>query len=149
MLGGPLVTFDQLATPTPELKKLKGGWVVGGYLSSWLPATVPATLKTGFKVVQDILPNSLTDGADALLPAAAWAEKDGTWENYAGRIQAFTAAIAPPEGARRDGDVYYKLLGRTGLYNPEVVRQEMGEPFAAVKVPADDVVEPAPEFVEL
>ena len=62
---------------------------------------------------------------------------------------AFTAAVAPLEGARRDGDVYYKLLGRLGLYNAEVVRQEMGEPFAAVKVPADDAVEPAPEFVEL
>jgi NADH-quinone oxidoreductase subunit G len=149
MLGGPQATFDQLASPTPEMKKLKGGWSVGGYLSTWLPATVPPTLKTGFKVVQDILPTSLTDGADALLPSAAWAEKDGAWENYAGRIQAFTAAVAPLEGARRDGDVYYKLLGRTGLYNAEVVRQEMGEPFAAVKTPADDVVEPAPEFVEL
>jgi NADH-quinone oxidoreductase subunit G len=149
MLGGPQATFGQLATPTPEMKKLKGGWVVGGYLSAWLPATVPATLKGGFEVVQDILPNSLTDSADVLLPAAAWAEKDGTWENYAGRIQPFTAAITPPEGARRDGDVLYKLLGRTGLYNAEVVRQEMGEPFAGVKTPADDAVEPAPEFVEL
>ena len=27
------------------------------------------------------------------LPAAAWAEKDGCWENHAGRIQAFSAAI--------------------------------------------------------
>jgi hypothetical protein len=25
----------------------------------------------------------------------------------------------------------------------------MGEPFAGVKTPADDAVEPAPEFVEL
>ena len=84
-----------------------------------------------------------------LLPSAAWAEKDGCWENYAGRIQAFTAAVPPPEGARRDGDVYYKLLGRPGLYNAEVVRQEMGEPFASVKVPAEEKNEPAPQFVEL
>jgi len=101
------------------------------------------------KVVQDILPNKLTGSADALLPAAAWAEKDGVWENHAGRLQAFSAAVTPPAGAMREGDVYYKLLGRTGLYNAEAVRQEMGEPFASVKTPDQQVEEPAFDFVEL
>ena len=110
---------------------------------------MPAALKGGFRVVQDILPNSLTDAADVLLPAAAWAEKDGCWENHAGRIQPFAAAIQPPEGARREGDTYYKLLGRPGLYNAEAVRQEMGEPFAAVKLAADKEEVPAFEFAEL
>ena len=58
-------------------------------------------------------------------------------------------AIAPPEGVVREGDVYYRMLGRTGLYNAEIVRAEMGAPFAAVKVPARDAKEPAFEFVEL
>src|SRR3954470_19728584 len=39
MLGGPKATFDEMvAAASPELKKLKGGWIVGGYLSSWVPA---------------------------------------------------------------------------------------------------------------
>jgi NADH-quinone oxidoreductase subunit G len=149
MLGGPSATFEQLSQPNEQTAKLKGGWMVGGYLSAWIPPEMPALLKSGYRVVQDILPSSLTESADVLLPAAAWAEKDGCWENYAGRIQAFVAAVAPPEGARREGDVYYKLLGRPGLYNAEAVRQEMGEPFAAVAVPAEPSEEPAPQFAEL
>jgi NADH-quinone oxidoreductase subunit G len=159
LLGGPSATFDEFVAgtktlpkgaPTTTLSKLKGGWILGGYLSAWLPAQLPDVFKgASVRVVQDILPSTLTDGAHALIPAAAWAEKDGCWESHAGRIQAFSAAIAPPEGARREGDVYYQLLGRPGLYNAEVVRREMGEPFASVKVPSREASEPASEFVEL
>jgi NADH-quinone oxidoreductase subunit G len=106
-------------------------------------------LPKGFKIVQDILPSSLSDKADILLPAAAWAEKDGSWENFAGKIQPFLAAVPPPEGARREGDVYYKLLGRSGFYIAEDVRREMGEPFMSIALPQAGVAEPAPEFVEL
>ena len=149
LLGGPRISFDDLAAPGAEVKQLKGGWIVGGYLAKWTPTVLPAVLRSGFRVVQDILPNSLTDAADVLLPAAAWAEKGGCWENFAGKIQPFAAAVMPPEGARREGDVYYKLLGRPGLYDADTVRQEMGEPFAKVKLPAADVEEPAFEFAEL
>jgi NADH-quinone oxidoreductase subunit G len=148
LLGGPGTTFDKLAQ-APQAKKLKGGWTVGHYLSPWVPADVPAPLKGGFRVVQDILPNRLTEQADVLLPSAAWAETEGCWENHAGRIQAFAAAVPPPEGARRAGDVYYTLLGRSGLYNAQAAREEMGEPFAAVTLPTKKADEPAPEFVEL
>jgi NADH-quinone oxidoreductase subunit G len=143
MLGGPTATLGDLEKSTT----LKAGWIVGGYLSNWISDQLK--LPRGFKVVQDILPNSLTEKADVLLPAAAWAEKDGCWENFVGKIQAFTAAIAPPDGARREGDVYYKLLGRAGVYNAEIVRKEMGEPFAAVVVPSENFAEPAMEFAEL
>ena len=150
MLGGPTVTWDDFVKgATDELKKLKGGWIVGGYLSSWLPKDLPPQFKRGFKVVQDILPSSITDSADVLLPSAFWAEKAGCWENYAGKIQAFDAAIPPLFGAIREGDVYYKLLGRSGFYNAEDVRAEMGEPFAAAKLPKEHAPEPAFEFVEL
>ena len=150
MLEGPVATFEELTKAEhAELKALKGGWIVGGYLSNWLPKDQPAVFKKGFRVVQDILPNSLTAAADILLPAAAWAEKDGCWENHNNKIQHFASAVAPPEGARREGDVYLNLLGRTGLYSAAQVRQEMGEPFASVKVPTGQEAEPAFDFVEL
>ena len=164
MLGGTTATFDEFVAGTASappragapvaaaspLSRLRGGWIVGGYLSTWLPTDLPRLFKAGnLRVVQDILPNALTAIADVVLPAAAWAEKDGCWENYAGKIQPFSAAIAPPEGARREGDVYYAILGRSGLYNAAVVRREMGEPFASVKEPAADAHEPAFEFVDL
>jgi anaerobic selenocysteine-containing dehydrogenase len=99
--------------------------------------------------VQDILPNALTRTADVVLPAAAWAERDGTWENFDGRLQAFVAAVPPPEGLRREGDVYHAILGRAGMYNAGDVRTELGESFTTVVTPTGDVGEPAMEFVEL
>jgi NADH-quinone oxidoreductase subunit G len=150
MLGGPTASWDDFVKgATPELKALKGGWIVGGYLSAWLPKDLPPQFKRGFKVVQDILPSSVADSADLLLPSASWAEKAGSWENYAGKIQPFDAAVAPPNDSIREGDVYYKLLDKSGFYNADDVRAEMGEPFASVKLPTEHVPEPAFEFVEL
>jgi anaerobic selenocysteine-containing dehydrogenase len=100
-------------------------------------------------IVQDILPNSLVDAADFVLPMTTWAENEGCWENYQNRLQPYSPAIAPVEGARRPGDVYYELLGRTGLYNAAVVRREMGEPFASIALPTGREPSPAFEFVEL
>ena len=43
LLGGPRATFDALIDGTSsEVAKLKGGWIVGGYLSNWIPAAAPA-----------------------------------------------------------------------------------------------------------
>jgi NADH-quinone oxidoreductase subunit G len=149
LLGGPQISYEELVKPkstNPGVTKLKGGWIVGGYLSEWIGS---ATFPRGYKVVQDILPNKLVDSADVVLPAACWAEKDGSWENYAGKIQAFSAAVPPPEGTRREGDVYLNLLSRREMYNAETIRREMGEPFAAVQVETGKKDEPAFAFAEL
>lgn len=143
-LGGPTISLDELGVST----KLKAGWIVGGYLSNWVTDSLKLPAKS-FKVVQDILPNKLADSADVLLPATSWAEKDGSWENFAGKIQPFSAAIKPLEGTRREGDVYLTLLGRSGLYAAAIVRDEMGEPFAQAKLPDASAAQPAFEFVEL
>jgi NADH-quinone oxidoreductase subunit G len=144
LLGGPSATFAEL----DNFKNLKGGWIVGGYLSDWT-GFLPSTLKSGFRVVQDVLPNTLTASADVLIPAATWAEKDGCWENYAGLIQPFKAAIAPPDGISREGDIYLTVLDRAGLYHAQALRSEMGEHFASVKVPSEDEDAPAMQFAEL
>jgi anaerobic selenocysteine-containing dehydrogenase len=151
-VGGPTATWDEfVAGASPNVKKAKGGWIVGGYLSSWVPAATaqPALFKKGYKIVQDILDTDLARKADVVLPMACWAETEGTWENHAGKIQPFAAAVPPPEGAKRAGDVYYTLLGRAGLYNAHAVRQEMGGPFEAIQLPADKQDAPAFDFVEL
>jgi NADH-quinone oxidoreductase subunit G len=147
MLGGPSAEFEQFRNMPGD--KFKGGWIVGGYLSNWISGELPAAMKSGFRVVQDLLPTSLSKSADVVLPSAAWAEKDGCWENFAGKIQPFTAAIVPPEGVTRDGEVYLSLLGRGGLYNAGSVRKEMGEPFAGISLPSEKVPLPVMEFVEL
>jgi NADH-quinone oxidoreductase subunit G len=148
MLGGPTeANFENFIKAAATNKALKAGWIVGGYLSDWVGKTA---FPKGFKVVQDILPSSVADKADIVLPAAAWAEKDGCWENFAGKIQAFSG-IVPIEGVKREGDVFYKLLGRKGLYVAADVRAEMGGDFASVAVPSDTKgsEEPAFEFAPL
>jgi NADH-quinone oxidoreductase subunit G len=150
LLGGPTANYNELIrASSPELKNLKGGWIVGGYLSNWIKGDLPTALASGFRVVQDLLPTSLSESADVVLPSAAWAEKDGCWENFAGKIQPFAAAVPPPEGVTRDGDIYLSLLGRPGMYNAQAIRQEMGEPFVSISLPIDHTKAPAMEFAEL
>jgi NADH dehydrogenase/NADH:ubiquinone oxidoreductase subunit G len=149
MLGGPTATLEELATksgPAAKLANGGGGWIVGGYLSNW---STNLKLPSGFKVVQDILDSDLAFNADVVLPSAAWAEKDGCWENYAGKIQAFAEAVPPPEGAQRDGLVYLRLLGRSGQYNASEIRNEMAGPFPSVHLPTEKADAPAFEFAAL
>jgi len=146
-IGGPTSTWDEFSNSAPA--NLKAGWIVGGYHSNWITGEIPSALKSGFKVVQDILPTTLSDSADIILPSAAWAEKDGCWENFSGKIQPFAAAVAPPQGVTREGDLYLSLLNTAGLYNADAIRKEMGEPFASVSLPVEQSPAPAMEFAEL
>ena len=73
-----------------------------------------------------------------VLPACAWAEREGSFMNAAGLIQPFSRAIDVPDGARRDGQYLYEIAGFSGLYGAARVRALMAETmpeFAAVYVP--------------
>ncbi|MFI5381509.1 MAG: 2Fe-2S iron-sulfur cluster-binding protein, partial [Tepidisphaerales bacterium] len=68
LLGGPAATWDELVGGKADsVKKLKGGWIVGGYHSAWLGKDQPGLFRKGVRIVQDILPHALTDAADVLL----------------------------------------------------------------------------------
>jgi NADH-quinone oxidoreductase subunit G len=149
-LGGPRFSFAELQEGRAvELMGLSAGWITGGYLSSWMPAG--AKLPGGFKVVQDTLDSGLAQSADVVLPSAFWAEKDGCWENFAGKIQAFAMAVPAPDDAVAEGQVFHKLLGNAGNFDAARTRGEMGEPFASVASPHHRDAEPVPafEFAEL
>ncbi|MDB5325142.1 MAG: nuoG, partial [Phycisphaerales bacterium] len=146
-IAGPTMPWEEFAAAKAPAA-LKAGWVTAGYHSDWLGGNVPAVLKKGFRVVQDLLPNALTNVADVLLPSAAWVEKDGSWENWQNKIQAFTAAFPPRQGAISEGDVYARLLGRK--YDAAAIRAELGGAFLDVVIPTvSEVEEPAPEFMEI
>jgi NADH-quinone oxidoreductase subunit G len=51
----------------------------------------------------------LAGRADVLLPAAAWVEKAGTFQNARDMLQAFEQAIPPPEGCRAEGQIALDL----------------------------------------
>jgi formate dehydrogenase alpha subunit len=55
-----------------------------------------------FLVVQDIFMTEIAKRAHIVLPAAAFAEKDGTFTNSERRIQRINRAVSPPGQARSD-----------------------------------------------
>ena len=62
-----------------------------------------ALAKCPFVVVQEVSPNTDTTAfADLLLPAAGWAEKEGTVTNSERRVSRVRAAVPPPREARAD-----------------------------------------------
>jgi len=65
-----------------------------------------------FVVLQEILPSATAEFADVLLPAAAWAEKDGTFTNTERRVQRVREALEPPGEARPDWAIVADLAAR-------------------------------------
>jgi formate dehydrogenase alpha subunit len=67
-----------------------------------------------FLVVQDIFPTDTAFMADVILPAAAFAEKNGTFTNTERRVQRLRKAIDPPGEARPDWQIIAALAGKMG-----------------------------------
>jgi len=69
---------------------------------------------TEFLVVQDIFLTETAELADVVLPAASFAEKDGTFTNTERRVQRVRQAIAPPGLAKADWVILTELMDRLG-----------------------------------
>jgi len=80
-----------------------------------------------------------------LVPAATFAEKEGTFINYKGLAQAITRAIRPFGNNLTEGEILWRLLGRQGLYNASEVRKEMSIDDQCPLLP--DVIPPQGVFV--
>lgn len=68
-----------------------------------------------FLVVQDIFLTETARLADVVLPAACWAEKDGTFTNAERRVQRIRAAVNPPGDAKPDWLIITELAHKLGL----------------------------------
>jgi formate dehydrogenase alpha subunit len=68
-----------------------------------------------FLVVQDIFLTDTAQLADVVLPAAAWAEKEGTFTSTGRRVQWIHRAIAPPGQACDDLWIIGQVAQRLGL----------------------------------
>lgn len=67
-----------------------------------------------FLVVQDIFLSETAALADVVLPAACFAEKDGTYTNTERRVQLARSAVNPPGEARPDWKIIADLSTRLG-----------------------------------
>jgi formate dehydrogenase alpha subunit len=67
-----------------------------------------------FLVVQDIFLTETAQLADVVLPAASFAEKDGTFTNTERRVQRVRKGVEPPGQARTDWEIIADLSTRMG-----------------------------------
>jgi formate dehydrogenase alpha subunit len=66
-------------------------------------------------VVQDIFLTETAQLADVVLPAASFAERDGTFTSTERRVQRVRRALAAPGACRSDGDILCALAERSGF----------------------------------
>ncbi len=71
--------------------------------------------KVDFLVVQDIFLTETASRADVVLPAAAFAEKDGTFVNTERRVQRVRKAVEPPGSAKPDWVILKELAAELEL----------------------------------
>ncbi|MRR54357.1 MAG: formate dehydrogenase subunit alpha [Deltaproteobacteria bacterium] len=69
---------------------------------------------TEFLVVQDIFLTETAELADVVLPAASFAEKDGTFTNTERRVQLVRKAIEAPGKAKADWEILVEVMNRLG-----------------------------------
>jgi predicted molibdopterin-dependent oxidoreductase YjgC len=97
--------------------KLGALYVVGEDLLTSYPdrSKVERALdKVPFLVVQDIFLSPTAAKAHVVLPAASFAEKDGTFTNAERRIQRVRPGIPLPGQARTDGTIFAALIEKLG-----------------------------------
>ncbi len=101
-------------------------YFVGGDPRGGLDESHAAALaKVKTLIVQDILPSPVSARGHILLAAGSFAEREGTFINHSGLAQAIKRSIRSPEDARPDGRILWELVGRKGLFNSRVLRQEI------------------------
>ena len=71
--------------------------------------------KLDFLVVQDIFMSETAELADVVLPAASFAEKDGTFTNTERRVQRVRKALDPPGDAMSDWWITCRIAQKMGV----------------------------------
>ena len=75
-----------------------------------------ALKEVDFLVVQDIFLTETAKMADVVLPAACFAEKDGTFASTERRVQLVRKAVEPPGEARPDWQIFCELARKMGYH---------------------------------
>jgi formate dehydrogenase major subunit/formate dehydrogenase alpha subunit len=114
---GPGLTAVEMIQ-SAETGKIKGLLIIGENPMVSYPdrSSVRRALeKLEFLAVCDIFPTETSKLADAVLPAASFAEKEGTFTSTERRIQRIRKATDPPGESRSEWEVAAELLRRLGV----------------------------------
>ncbi|MEW8430033.1 MAG: molybdopterin-dependent oxidoreductase, partial [gamma proteobacterium symbiont of Ctena orbiculata] len=110
-------------TVVETMHAIADGSIRGMYIMGENPAMSDPNLNHARKalaslehlVVQDIFMTETAWYADVILPASAFAEKDGSFTNTDRRVQLGRQAIDPPGEARQDLEIIQEMARRLGL----------------------------------
>ena len=94
---------------------IKALYVAGSFLPQQLDRREDALSKLDFLVVQELFQNATTEFADVVLPAASYAEVDGTFTNNDGFVQRVRQSIDPLHQAKPDWVITAQLAKELGV----------------------------------
>jgi NADH-quinone oxidoreductase chain G len=103
--------FDQMMASSQE-GTLQAMWIMGADPASDCRTASEALGRIPFLVVQDLFMTDTASLAEVVLPAASFAETDGSFINLTGRLQMLRAAMHPPGQARPDWWIIVELARR-------------------------------------
>lgn len=108
--------------------KIKGIYIVGENPALSFPQLSlvrDALAGLDFLVVQDMFLTETAKLATVVLPAASFAEKEGTFTNFEGRVQQVRQAIKPPGDSLPDWEIILQLANKMGCPMPYSSLQEV------------------------
>ena len=136
---GGLSSFDEFLSQL-DSELIKAAWITAGYREAWIDEAAAARFDgLNLLIVQDIFDSPLWRRATYQLPSAAYPERSGSFVNYQDRLQSFKWAIRPPAGVWVEGNLYWQLLGKRGLYNARTVLDEVAAEIPYFSATADAV----------
>jgi len=138
-LGGGLLNWGDFLGRV-ESESFGAVWLTGGYKSNWNDAAAAeefAGVRT--LIVQDCFPSPLWERADYQVPGSTFAEREGSYVNATDRLQSFRWAIRPPAGVRTEGQLYWQLHKKPGLYRASEVLADISREIASFSAAAQGV----------
>jgi formate dehydrogenase (coenzyme F420) alpha subunit len=128
--AGPGLTLQQMLNSAGA--RIRGLYIVGENIAWSAPdssAAAAALDKLDFLMVQDLFLTETAQKADVVLPAASFAEQEGTFTSMERRIQRVQRAIAPPGESKPDYEIISALANALGAewpsLTPEKIFKEM------------------------
>lgn len=84
-------------------------------------------------IVQELFMTDTAQCADVVLPAAGWAEQEGTFTNGERRVQCLHKAQEPPEGAMLDWKIMEEIAVRMGVPREKFHYESAEEIFEEIR----------------
>jgi len=117
-------------------ESIRAIYLAGSFLPEHLRGHVEAISKLDFLVVQELFETDTTAFADVVLPAASFAEIEGTFTNNDGFVQRVRQSIPPVNQSKADWMITAQLAAELGLdfkfeMSPSAVFNEIAERIPA------------------